>query len=164
MSPARSADLVAPLRAALGPVVERAGLLLEDVTVAAGGRRTVVRVVVDLPDGPGGVGSDTLTQVTRDVSAELDEADIVPGAYTLEVTTPGVDRPLRTPRHFRRATGRLVRLVVAGQEVTGRVVGADDAGLELDVEGRRRTVTHGQVEDARVQVELKRPAAGDGER
>lgn len=153
----RPQELAGPLTAAVTPVVEAAGLTLETLTLAAHGRRHVVKVVVDLPDGPGGVSSDAIGDVSREVSRVLDEVDLVPGTYTLEVSSPGVDRPLTTPRHFRRAQGRLVRIALtSGDDVTGRVRGADDAGVELDVEGTTRTVSYADVRRAQVEVELKR--------
>jgi ribosome maturation factor RimP len=158
MSPARATDLLDRLRAALEPVVAAAGLFLEDATVATAGRRKVVRVVVDLPDGPGGVDSDRLSDVSREISRVLDDVDLLEGAYTLEVSTPGTDRPLTEPRHFRRAVGRLVRVQTGGgQEVSGRLQEADDAGIVLDVEGRREGLGYGEIARARVEIELNRP-------
>jgi len=158
MSPARPTDLTDRLRGALGPVVDAAGLYLEDVTVAAAGRRKIVRVVIDLPDGPGGVDSDRLSEVSRQISAILDDVDLVEGAYTLEVSTPGADRPLREPRHYRRAVGRLVRArTTDGRELTGRLREADDAVAVLDVDGHRHELPYAEVADARVELELNRP-------
>lgn len=115
------------LSASLAPVAASAGLLLEQVSVAPSGRRTLVRAVVDLPDGPGGVSSDALADVSREISRALDEADLFKGAYILEVSTPGLDRPLTQPRHFRRAEGRLVTVTTAEGTITGRLteVGTD---------------------------------------
>ncbi|UNX55918.1 ribosome maturation factor RimP [Georgenia sp. TF02-10] len=172
MSPARPHEAQGRLRAALAPVVDAAGLLLEDVTVARAGRRTVVRAVVDLPDGPGGVGSDQLSEVSREVSRVLDDVDAVAGSYTLEVTTPGTDRPLTEPRHYRRAVGRLVTLTTTdGRTVTGRLTqtdaGADapagagtetaSGGVVLDVDGAADRLPYAQLAGGRVQVELQRP-------
>src|SRR5690625_3517160 len=106
MSPS---DIQAALQQALSPVVAAEGLYLEQVRLGGHQRKRVVTVVVDLPDGPGGVDSEALTEVSRAVSARMDEVDdVLPGAYELEVTTPGVSRPLTERRHFRRAQGRLV--------------------------------------------------------
>ncbi|GAA1623633.1 ribosome maturation factor RimP [Georgenia ruanii] len=158
MSPARATDLLDRLRAALEPVVAAAGLFLEDAVVAAAGRRKVVRVVVDLPDGPGGVDSDRLSDVSREISRVLDDVDLLEGAYTLEVSTPGTDRPLTQPRHFRRAVGRLVRVRTGdGREITGRLQEADDASIVLDLDGRREGLGYGEIARATVEIELNRP-------
>ncbi len=158
MSPARQSELLDRLRSAVEPVVGAAGLFLEDATVAAAGRRKVVRVVVDLPDGPGGVDSDRLSDVSREISKVLDDADLLEGAYTLEVSTPGTDRPLTEPRHYRRALGRLVAVrTVAGRNTTGRLEEADDAGVVLESDGRRERLGYTEISRARVEIELNRP-------
>lgn len=160
MTPARPAEMHARLRAAIEPAVAAQGLLLEDVTVAAAGRRKVVRVVVDLPDGPGGVGSDQLAAVSREVSRVLDDADLVEGAYTLEVTTPGTDRPLTEPRHFRRAVGRLLAVrTTDGRDLTGRLREADEGRIVLDVDGAAEELGYDRLARARVEIELNRSEA-----
>ena len=88
------------ISAALDEVVASCGLYLETVKVGRGGKNLVVKVVVDLPSGPGGVDSDRLTEVSRDISQRLDDVDLVQGAYTLEVSTPGAER---TPPLFQGA-------------------------------------------------------------
>ncbi len=158
MSSARPTDLTDRLRGAVGPVVDDAGLLLEDVTVATAGRRKVVRVVVDLPDGPGGVDSDRLGDVSRAISAVLDDVDRVEGAYTLEVSTPGADRPLREPRHFRRAVGHLLKVTtVDGRGLTGRLREAGETGVVLDVGGATEELGYDRLAKANVEPELNRP-------
>jgi ribosome maturation factor RimP len=146
----------------LSPVVEGAGLDLEDVGVSPAGRRSVVRVVVDRD---GGVPLDDIAEVSRVVSEALDELDAEePGAlgtsYVLEVSSPGVDRPLTAPRHWRRNTGRLVRATLReGGQVTGRVTGADDGedgGVLLDVEGSERALSYAELTKGMVQVEFAR--------
>jgi len=82
------------VRQVVAPVVTAAGLFLEDVVVSPAGRLSVVRVVADLPEHvPGGLGLDRLATVSRAVSAALDAADPIGGAYTLEVSSPGTSRP-----------------------------------------------------------------------
>jgi len=144
----------------LGPVVADAGFDLEDVEVVPAGRRRVVRVVVD---GDAGVGLDDVAEVSRTVSAALDSSDVMgTGAYVLEVTSPGVDRPLTEERHWRRAAGRLVTARLRdGEEVVGRVVSADTAAVVLDVAGDERRYDYAAVDRGKVQVEFRHDD-GDG--
>ena len=138
------------VRAALEPVVAAAGFDLEDVAVSAAGRRSVIRVIVDRD---GGVDMDAVAAVSRVVSDALDSGDATgESPYTLEVTSPGVDRPLTEPRHWRRNAGRLV---VAG-DIRGRIVSADDAGVTLLVDGGERTVPYAELPAGQVQVEFDR--------
>lgn len=142
--------------AALAPVVEAAGFDLEDVNVTAAGRRSVVRVVVDRD---GGVDLDAVADISRVVSDALDADDVMGEVpYTLEVSSPGVDRPLTQPRHWRRAAGRLV---TAGG-ITGRVVSADDDAVTLDVSGQQRQVPYAELGPGKVQVEFSRPGGAGG--
>lgn len=144
----------------LAPVVSGAGYDLEDVAVTSAGRRSLVRVTVD---ADGGIDLDAVAEVSRLVSDALDkDADnpasprALTGAYVLEVSSPGVDRPLTEPRHWRRAVGRLVKVDVAGTPVTGRITGADDAGVDLDVDDSARHVPWSELGRGKVQVEFNR--------
>jgi ribosome maturation factor RimP len=147
----------ARIAALLEPVVAAAGFDLEQVSVSAVGRRGVVRVVVDADDG---VSLDDIAEVSRLVSGALDEADdsrsFGSGPYTLEVTSPGVARPLTQPRHWRRAAGRLVRVRVGDTGIEGRVVSADATGVVLDVRGTPRAVPYAELGKGAVQVEFAR--------
>ncbi|GAA3812001.1 ribosome maturation factor RimP [Cellulomonas soli] len=120
------------VRQALDPVVGRAGLVLEDVEVSRAGSRSVVRVVVDLAeDDDGELDLDRVGEVSRVVSDALDAADVVPGHYTLEVSTPGVGRPMTLRRHFVRAVGRTVRVErTEGGPVQGRLQAVEQVGGE----------------------------------
>ncbi|WP_418277287.1 ribosome maturation factor RimP [Isoptericola jiangsuensis] len=167
------------VRTVVEPVVSGAGLFLEDVRLVRAGGATVVRITLDLPqDEVGSLDSDRLGEASRAISAALDEADTVPGHYTLEVSTPGTSRPLTAPRHFRRARTRMVRLtLVDGSTVSGRVVdvvpaadaAGDGAGGEAVVLDDGSRVALDQVRKGKVEVELKRleddeaGAARDGE-
>lgn len=143
------------LRGLLTPVVAAAGLDLEGVDVTPAGRRRLVRVSVDKD---GGVSLDDVALVSRAVSDLLDASDVM-GAepYVLEVSSPGVDRPLTEPRHWRRSVGRLVKVdLVGGAVVTGRVEAADADGVDLDVAGHDRRLAYGEVRVAKVEVEFNR--------
>ncbi|HEY0870780.1 MAG TPA: ribosome maturation factor RimP [Acidothermaceae bacterium] len=155
------------LAALLTPAVEDTGLDLEDVAVTRVGHRAEVRVLVDKD---GGVSLDDVAQVSQAISTVLDqpEADAILGAepYVLEVSSPGVDRPLVEPRQWRRAAGRLVRVsLTAGGEITGRILTADAHGVRLAVNPakpkgapREQTFTFDELGPGRVQVEFNRPA------
>ncbi|RQW99193.1 ribosome maturation factor RimP [Micromonospora inaquosa] len=174
----RGGDLAARrarLRAVIEPVVNDAGYDLEDLSVSRAGRRHVVRVMVDTD---GGIDLDAVADVSRAVSAALDAAeetggDIVAGEYQLEVSSPGVDRPLTLPRHWRRNVGRLVKVTVRGaaalpgqrgerpagdRQLTGRVVATDDEGVHLETDDGRAAWAYAQLGPGRVQVEFTRLA------
>jgi ribosome maturation factor RimP len=172
----KSDPAVARLTGWIEPVVGAAGYDLEDLVVTPAGRRSVVRVVVDRDEG---VTLDDIAEVSRAVSAVLDDNDGELGRapYVLEVTSPGVDRPLTEQRHWRRNTGRLVTVTVgpsdAAEQVTGRVTAVDGAGVTLAVEPRGKpgakkrpptpmTVPWGLLGAGRVQVEFGRHADRDG--
>ncbi|WP_172120919.1 ribosome maturation factor RimP [Actinomyces faecalis] len=140
------------LRQLLTPVVEQAGLFLEGVETTRAGRYSTVRVVVDLPDGPGDLDMDTVAEATQAVSDALDEADPVKGQYTLEVTSPGAERELTTPRTFRRATGHDARLVTAEQTLTGTVLRADEETVTIEVDGSEHTIGYADLIEARMVV------------
>jgi ribosome maturation factor RimP len=150
-------DLVAAkarVRAVIEPVVTAAGYDLEDVNLSRAGRRHVVRVLVD---ADGGINLDDVAVVSREISAALDEAEesggeVLAGEYQLEVGSPGVDRPLTLPRHWRRNVTRLVTV----NGVTGRVTAADDRVVVLDVDGEPRELTYGELGPGKVQIEFKR--------
>ena len=174
----RGGDLAARrarLRAVIEPVVNDAGYDLEDLSVSRAGRRHVVRVMVD---ADGGIDLDAVADVSRAVSAALDAAeeaggDIVAGEYQLEVSSPGVDRPLTLPRHWRRNVGRLVKVTARGaaalpgqrgeqptgdRQLTGRVVAADDEGVQLETDDGRAAWAYAELGPGRVQVEFTRLA------
>jgi ribosome maturation factor RimP len=146
-----------------GPVAGRSGLVVEDVTVTPAGRRRVLRVVVDLPDdAAGSVSLDAVAEVSRQLSDALDASDVMGGTpYVLEVSSPGVDRPLTGRRHWTRARGRLVRVLDhSGADVTGRLAEVDDRGVVFD-DGRR--LAWDSVARGLVQVEFTRPRADEAE-
>jgi ribosome maturation factor RimP len=133
------------------------GLDLEAVELTPSGKKRVLRVAVDKD---GGVTLDDIAQAAQAVSDELDdEALMGDHAYTLEVTSRGVDRPLTEPRHWRRNHDRLVRAGLRdGTEVTGRVGSSDDSGVTMMVSGTPVRVEYAEVAKALVQIEFNRPA------
>ncbi|MBO3723898.1 ribosome maturation factor RimP [Actinomyces bowdenii] len=136
----------------LEPVVGGAGLFLERIETTRAGRYSVVRVVVDLPDGPGDLDLDRLGEATAAVSQALDEADPVKGQYTLEVSTPGAERELRTARHFRRAVGHGARVTTGEEELSGTISAADDQGLTLQTDAGPRTLPLERIRQARMVI------------
>jgi ribosome maturation factor RimP len=158
------------LRDIVTEVTAAAGYDLEELAVRSAGRRRVVRVVVD---ADAGVTLDAAAEISRAISQRLDEsgADDPTGAapYTLEVTSPGIGRPLTEPRHFRRARTRLVALVtVDGRSITGHVAGTTDSSVQLLLSGRKGLtdidVPFADIERAKVEVEFSPPSAAVRER
>jgi ribosome maturation factor RimP len=153
------AQPVAAVRALLDPIVAAHGVDLETVTVSRAGARSVVRVVIDRD---GGLDLDAVAEVSQSINAALDadEDMIRGGAFVLEVTTPGVDRPLTETRHWRRAAGRLVKITrKSGGSFLGRIVRVGpDAAVVADPEsGATSEIAYSEVSRAVVQVEFNAP-------
>ncbi len=131
------------------------GLDLEAVELGPAGKKRVLRVAVDKD---GGVTLDDIAGATRRVSDALDQDGLMgEQAYTLEVTSRGVDRPLTEPRHWRRNHDRLVRAHLHdGSQLTGRVGESDDAGVTLDVSGAPHHLEYDAIAKALVQIEFNR--------
>src|SRR5262245_22716584 len=133
---------------AVAPVLGDLGLVLHDVEHTG----TSIRVLIDRD---GGVDVDALTAATREVSRLLDDLDPIDGHYTLEVSSPGLERPLRTPEHFARAVGAEVNVkTVPGTEgerrITGTVQQADDLGVAIALpDGTTRDLRYDEIERAR---------------
>lgn len=153
-------ELASRLEPVVADAVTAAGFDLDSLDVQQAGRRKLVKVVVD---GDDGVGLDEVAEVSRAVSAVLDDHDhVIEGAYTLEVTSPGVDRPLTARRHWRRARFRLVRVTpVEGAEFLGRVGEADESSVRLLVNGEMRDVRYADVAKAVLEIEFKQPPADE---
>jgi ribosome maturation factor RimP len=167
----RDSGLPEELAGLLETVIRAAGMDLESARIGTAGRRRVLRVVVD---ADGGVSLDGIAEISRELSARLDSAGAMgDGPYTLEVSSPGVDRPLTEPRHWRRAVGRLVKVALAtagpadssGRAqprgwppvIEGRVVAADEHGVTVEIDGDRREFGYAELGPGRVRVEFGRP-------
>jgi ribosome maturation factor RimP len=140
----------ARVRAVIEPVITAAGYDLEDLGLSRAGRRHLLRVLVD---ADGGINLDDVAVVSRAISEALDDAEerdgeVLAGEYQLEVSSPGVDRPLTEPRHWRRNVGRMV--TVNGR--TGRIAAADDEGIVLDDD----EIAYRELGPGKVQIEFKR--------
>lgn len=149
------------LRGLVEPLVSAEQLDLEEIEVSRAGRRRVLRIIVDSEEG---VELDTCAELSRAISAQLDETDVMgEDEYVLEVSSPGADRPLTEHRHYVRATGRLARLQLReGGELVARILGVDDEGLDLEVPGVKgrkptsRRIAFGEIAKARVELEFNR--------
>ena len=140
------------LTALIEPVLARLGYELVELEYAAGRGHGAVRLFIDRD---GGVGVDDCAQVSREVSALLDVADPIPGAYTLDVSSPGFDRVLRTRAHFGRFVGARVFVELkeprAGRRrYTGKLLTVDDAGIALEVDREQVAVAYGEIGRARL--------------
>ncbi len=168
---------VEQVRVTLEPVMAPLGLQLEDVTISPAGKRRVVRVVVDSDlsqldpsDGSSPVDPlslDQIAEATRAVSDALDASDALGDKpYLLEVSSPGVGRPLTKPEHFRRNVGRLVEVQHGDATTTGRLLDVSAGALLLELAATKRapastrSVPWSDVHKGSVQVEFKR-ADGD---
>ncbi|KAK1182515.1 ribosome maturation factor RimP [Streptomyces sp. NBS 14/10] len=157
------------LRGLLEPLVSARDLDLEEVEVTPAGKRRVLRIVVDSDDG---VQLDACAELSRAISQTLDDTDAMgQHPYVLEVTSPGADRPLTEPRHYRRAAGRLIKARLAeGGELVARITAVDDDGLDVEVpgvKGRRptaRRLAFKEISKARVEIEFNRKPAEPAEK
>ncbi|MEU6679627.1 ribosome maturation factor RimP [Streptomyces sp. NPDC046925] len=149
------------LRELLEPLVSSKELDLEEIEVASVGRKRVLRVVIDSDDG---VDLDQIAEISRELSEKLDESDAMgDGEYTLEVGSPGAERPLTEHRHYLRAVGRLVKFqLTEGGELIARILEVDDEGVDLEVPGVKgrkptaRRLAFDEIAKARVEVEFNR--------
>src|ERR1041384_593723 len=149
----RREETLAKVRTLAAPLAAQEGLELVDVEFGGGGGRQTLRLYIDKP---GGVSLDDCTSVSRAVSAALDVEDPLEGAYDLEVSSPGLDRPLRTPEHFEKYKGSKVRVKtyapVGDRKVfVGILKGYVEGNVVVDVDGKEFSVPHTQVSKANVE-------------
>ncbi|MFF0219189.1 ribosome maturation factor RimP [Streptomyces vinaceus] len=149
------------LRGLLEPLVAAKGLDLEDIEMSKAGKRRMLRIVVDSDEG---VELDACAELSREVSDQLDESDVMgEDEYVLEVSSPGADRPLTEHRHYVRAIDRLVKFQLAeGGELVARILDVDDEGMDLEVPGVKgrkataRRIAFTDIAKARVEIEFNR--------
>lgn len=145
------------LIALIEPVLARLGYELVELEYAAGRSQAVVRIFIDHLgiDPPAGITVEDCERVSREVAALLDVDDPIPTAYTLEVSSPGFDRVLRTPAHFERFVGSRVfvelKVPRAGRRrYTGMLQAVSGAGIELEVDKQKVEVPFGEIGKARL--------------
>lgn len=149
-------SLAANLTELLNPVVSRAGFVLEEVTVTPVGKRRLVSVVIDRESSNPSL--DEVTVVSKEISVILDTySQMGEMPFTLEVTTPGVDRPLTLPRHWKKNIGRLVKITPKqGDKFIGRISEASENQVKLELEKELLTVDLVDVSRAQIEVEFNR--------
>lgn len=140
---------VARATALIEPIADDFGCELVDVDFNNG----VLKVIIDEPEG---LNSQTLVDVTKAVSRMVDAEDPIPGRFTLEVTSPGVERPLKRPHHFERSVGERILVktlpdveIAGDRRAEGDLVAADEYGITLAVDGVEHTVKYGEIRTAR---------------
>jgi ribosome maturation factor RimP len=144
--------VVERVRSSVAPLLADLGLEIYDIEHAGG----VLRISVDKP---GGIDLDSIALATRVVSRQLDHDDPIPGRYTLEVTSPGIERPLRTTEHFERAVGQIVNLrthpeVEGDRRARGELLAVAAEGITVRLEdGTERTIRFEEIERARTVFE-----------
>ncbi len=145
------ADTAQRLWGVIEPYVAAEGIELDDIELQGGGGAQTVRIVVDSPEA---IDVERIAELSRGISRLLDTEDLIDGSYTLEVSSPGLERKLRRPRHFEKSIGREVRVKtfapVGGDRLhRGRLVSADDEGFDVEIEGTPRRIAYDDVASAR---------------
>lgn len=140
----------------LAPEIEALGYELVELDAPAPGGSGTLRIYIDSAEG---VGLEDCERVSHRVSGVLDVEDPVPGQYVLEVSSPGLDRPLRTAEHFRRQVGKVVKLVLAAgrpgrRRYKGTILGIDEGVLEIEVDDERVKLPLSEIESARLVPEF----------
>jgi ribosome maturation factor RimP len=133
----------------IDPYLSAEGVELDDVEVLGGGQ--IVRVTVDAQDS---LGVDMIADLSRGISRLLDEEDPVKGPYTLEVSSPGLERKLRRPRHYDKSVGKDIRVkthaeIDGARNHRGSLVASDTTGFTIEVDGSERNIPYGDVASAR---------------
>jgi ribosome maturation factor RimP len=149
-------SLVNNITELLTPAVTRAGFVLEEVSVTPIGKRRLVAVVVDCEDRNPSL--DEVTVVSKEVSAILDNyTQMGEMPFTLEVTTPGIDRPLTLGRHWKKNIGRLVKITPkTGEKYIGRIASVKEDGVTLEIKGKESEISFEEISRAQIEVEFNR--------
>jgi len=134
------------------PIASNMGLDLEDVEIKSAGKHSIVQVSIDKD---GGINLDEVAQISNQISEALDAKDVLgEKPYTLEVGSPGIDRALTLPRHWRRNNGRLVKINFGSNSEIGRIIESDEEKVSLEVKGKTRSINFDKIDKAFIQVEF----------
>ncbi len=152
----RREEILEKVRQLAAPLAAQEGLELVDVEIGGGHGRQTLRLFIDKP---GGVSLDECSSVSRALSTALDVEDPIQGSYDLEVSSPGLDRPLRTPEHFQQYGGNKVRVKTFGpvpecenrKTFVGILRGYEDGTVVVDVDGKVFRVPYTQVSKANIE-------------
>ena len=149
-------SLIENLTQLLTPAVNDAGFVLEEVSITPAGKRRMVAVVIDREDSNPSL--DEVTQVSKSVSEILDHySQLGTQPFTLEVTTPGIDRPLTQLRHWRKNIGRLVKITPhEGERFVARITSVSDDGVMLDLKNKDVMLDFSNIKRAIIEIEFNR--------
>ncbi len=136
----------------LEPIATGMGLDLEDVEIKSAGKNSIVQVSIDKD---GGINLDEVAQISNQISEALDSQDVLgEKPYTLEVGSPGIDKALTHPRHWRRNNGRLVKITFGSNSEVGRIIESDEEKVSLEVKGKTRSILFDKIDKAFIQIEF----------
>lgn len=134
------------------PLLQRRGVELVELALSGGGRRQLVRVFVDRTDG---ITVDECAAISREIADVFDTRDPIAGTYVLEVSSPGLTRPLKTDRDFERVVGKALRLVVDGLGVAvGTLLQVDPDHLDVALSDKRALIERAKIQKATLHFEL----------
>lgn len=152
-------SLAENLTEVLSPAIQRAAFVLEEVTVTPVGKRRLISVVIDREESNPSL--DEVTAVSKVISEILDNySQLGEMPFTLEVTTPGVDRPLTLPRHWKKNIGRLVKISpTQGEKLVGRISAFDGANVTLELNKEERVLSLSEISRAQIEIEFNRKEA-----
>ncbi len=138
------------ISAAIRPIIEATGNYLEELSITSAGKVKILTVIIDSDTH---LNLDQVTAVTKEISEVIEALEgLGDGAFTLEVTSPGLDRPLTKPRHWRKNLDRLVKIIMtSGQEITGRIGEATETTVLVD----SQKVSYEDIKRAVLEVEFK---------
>ncbi len=149
-------ELQGKLRSVIGDYLKREGVILVDLNFMLSGKKSILRILVDLPGG--GITLDKCTYINNLISQLLDEENLIQSSYVLEVSSPGVDRPLISKEDFSRCLNRKVKIFFnqfqeGKSEITGVIVSVADAGVNVDSEGQIQQIPFDRIRKAKQIIE-----------